>query len=93
MGAAVLIGAVFIVLFYVAKKTIFQGQGQAIFNGFLMLIASFMLTFLAFAMLKVKGYEEKWRLKLEAAAEMVSLPRQPCWCSRLICSRAACWGA
>ena len=36
-----------------------------------MLIASFMLTFLAFAMLKVKGYEEKWRLKLEAAAVKV----------------------
>jgi high-affinity Fe2+/Pb2+ permease len=71
VALAIVVGAVFIVLFYVAKKTIFRGPGQAIFEGFLMLIASFMLTFLAFAMLKVKGYEEKWRLKLEAATAAV----------------------
>lgn len=72
VGVAIVIGSVFIVLFFVAKRTIFEGAGQNIFYGFLMLLASFMLTFLAFAMLKVKGYEEKWRLKLEAATEVTS---------------------
>ena len=72
VGVAIVIGTVFIVLFFVAKRTIFAGPGQNIFYGFLMLLASFMLTFLAFAMLKVRGYEEKWRLKLEAATEVMS---------------------
>ena len=80
VGAAIVIGTVFIVLFYVAKRTIFAGPGQNIFNGFLMLLASFMLTFLALAMLKVRGYEEKWRLKLEAAAEVRALWVLPCFC-------------
>ena len=70
VGVAIVIGTVFILLFFVAKRTIFAGPGQSIFYGFLMLLASFMLTFLAFAMLKVRGYEEKWRLKLEAATEV-----------------------
>ena len=77
IGCAILVGTVFIVLFYVAKRTIFKGAGQAIFEGFLELIAAFMLTFLAFAMLKVKGYEEKWRLKLESAAvKVLRAPRR-----------------
>lgn len=72
VGLAVVIGVIFIVLFYVAQQTVFQGPGQAIFEGTLILIASFMLTFLAFAMLKIRGYEEKWQAKLEAsAAQMV----------------------
>ena len=35
IGCAIVVGTVFIVLFYVAKKTIFRGAGQAIFSGFL----------------------------------------------------------
>ena len=69
---AILIGIIFIVLFYVAQQTVFSGDGKNIFTGVLMLIASFMITFLAFAMLKIRGYEEKWQAKLEAsAAQMV----------------------
>ena len=69
---AILVGVVFICLYYVAQQTAFQGDGKNIFEGVLVLVASFMLTFLAFAMLKIKGYEEKWQAKLEAsAAQMV----------------------
>lgn len=71
---AILIGIIFIVLFYVAQQTVFSGDGKNIFTGVLMLIASFMITFLAFAMLKIRGYEEKWQAKLEASAsQMVCL--------------------
>ena len=71
---AILVGVVFICLYYVAQQTAFQGDGKSIFEGVLVLVASFMLTFLAFAMLKIRGYEEKWQAKLEAsAAQMVCL--------------------
>ena len=72
VALAIVIGIIFIVIFYVAQQTVFQGSGKNIFTGVLMLIASFMITFLAFAMLKIRGYEEKWQAKLEgAAAQMV----------------------
>lgn len=71
---AIVIGIIFIVLFYVAQQTVFQGDGKNIFTGILMLIASFMITFLAFAMLKIKGYEEKWQAKLEGAASQMVRP-------------------
>ena len=71
---AIVIGIIFIVLFYVAQQTVFKGDGKNIFTGVLMLIASFMITFLAFAMLKIKGYEEKWQAKLEGAASQMVCP-------------------
>ena len=71
---AILVGVVFICLYYVAQQTAFQGDGKNIFEGVLVLIASFMLTFLAFAMLKIKGYEEKWQAKLEASAAQMVCP-------------------
>ena len=74
VALAIVIGIVFIVIFYVAQQTVFSGDGKNIFTGVLMLIASFMITFLAFAMLKIRGYEEKWQAKLEgAASQMVCL--------------------
>ena len=77
MVLAILVGVVFICLYYVAQQTAFQGDGKNIFEGILVLVASFMLTFLAFAMLKIKGYEEKWQAKLEAsAAQMVCFSNQ-----------------
>ena len=80
---AIVIGVIFIVIFYVAQQTVFQGDGKNIFEGILLLIASFMITFLAFAMLKIKGYEEKWQAKLEASAtQMVSL--RPVLCYALL---------
>lgn len=75
VALAIVIGIIFIVIFYVAQQTVFQGSGKNIFTGVLMLIASFMITFLAFAMLKIRGYEEKWQAKLEGAA------------TQMVCSR------
>ncbi|CAK0737138.1 hypothetical protein CVIRNUC_000861 [Coccomyxa viridis] len=76
---AILVGVVFICLYYVAQQTAFQGDGKNIFEGILVLVASFMLTFLAFAMLKIKGYEEKWQAKLEASAAHMKGGRPSGW--------------
>ena len=42
-------------------------QGKAIFTGFVTLLASYLITLLAFAMLKFKNYEKKWEMKLAGA--------------------------
>lgn len=64
-----MIGIIFICLFYVAQQQVFKGSGRSIFEAFLMLIASALITLLAMMMLKYKGYEEKWRAKLENASQ------------------------
>ena len=45
----------------------FTLQGKAIFTGFVTLLASYLITLLAFAMLKFKNYEKKWEMKLAGA--------------------------
>jgi predicted transporter len=75
VGLAIVIAVIFVCLFYVAQQQVFKGNGRNIFEGFMMLIASYFITLLAFVMLKFKGYEQKWQAKLEKATAVVrSLP-------------------
>eukprot|EP00798_Chlamydomonas_sp_ICE-L_P024889 gene24889-10554_t len=66
---SIIISVVFIVIYYAAKDNIFQGRNQFIFNGSISLLAAFLISFLAFAMLRFLGWEEKWKRKLKEAAE------------------------
>ena len=61
-------GVIFIIIFYVAQNSVFSGNGKTIFEGILELIASYLITVLAFAMLKIRGYEAKWETKLQRQA-------------------------
>ncbi|KAK9810489.1 hypothetical protein WJX72_011512 [[Myrmecia] bisecta] len=65
---SILVGVICIIIFYVAKNRIFQGNGKMIFKGFINLVAAFLITLVAFAMLKFKNYEKKWEVKLGNAA-------------------------
>ena len=75
LGIAVCAAIVFICLFWVAKNNAFSGDGQLIFEGFMFLIASYLITIVAFAMLKFKNYEKKLEAKLTAAANVRPLPK------------------
>lgn len=76
IGIAILLGIAFIITFYVAAKSVFQGEGKMIFTGFIQLLAAFLITVLAFAMLKFMNYEQKWERKLyQAATEKVNICR------------------
>ena len=72
LATAIAIGAVIVALFYVAQTQLFVGIAREVFTGFMFLIASYLITVLAFAMLRFKGYEQKWEEKLTSAA--VNLP-------------------
>ena len=67
-GISLIIGIIFIIIFYVAQNAVFSGDGKVIFQGFLMLLASWLITILGFAMLKINGYEAKWESKLQRQA-------------------------
>ena len=70
LGIAIMAAIVFVCLFWVAQNEAFSGSGQTIFEGFMFLIASYLLTVVAFAMLKFKDYEKKLESKLLAAANV-----------------------
>ena len=78
LGIALAAAVVFICLFWVAKNKAFSGAGQTIFEGFMFLIASYLITIVAFAMLKFKNYEKKLEAKLMAAANVRPFAKQ--WC-------------
>ena len=67
-GIALIIGVVFIIVFYVARNSVFSGDGKVIFESALTLLASWLITLLGFAMLKIEGYEKKWENKLQRTA-------------------------
>ncbi len=67
-GLALIIGIVFIIVFYVAQNSVFSGNGETIFESALTLLASYLITLLGFAMLKIRGYEAKWESKLQRQA-------------------------
>lgn len=65
-------------------------QGKAIFTGFVTLLASYLITLLAFAMLKFKNYEKKWEMKLAGATATQVGPlcmssHQPCAPAMMVC--------
>ena len=58
-------------MYYKAQQNLFQGgSGQFIFKGVVAWIACLFITFLAFAMLRYKGWEEKWARKLGAVTKV-----------------------
>lgn len=67
-GIALIVGVIFIIIFYVAENSVFSGNGKTVFEGLLMLLASYLITVLGFAMLKIRGYEAKWENKLQRQA-------------------------
>lgn len=64
MAVAIFVGIIIIIVFYTASDSVFSGNGKLIFNSFLFLLASYLLTVMAFAMFKFKNYEKKWEMKL-----------------------------
>lgn len=79
---SVILGVIFIIVFYVTKNSVFSGAGKSIFKGYVNLLASFLIALLGFAMLRFMNYEKKWARKLKAAhlrSQQVSFPYVSQW--------------
>jgi high-affinity iron transporter len=82
ISLSILIGVIFIIVFYVTKNSVFAGKGKSIFKGYVNLLASFLIALLGFAMLRFMNYEKKWERKLKRAhRESVKV-----WLQRFLCS-------
>ncbi|GBF96952.1 plasma membrane iron permease [Raphidocelis subcapitata] len=66
---SIIFGGIFAGVYYAAKTMLFKGTAKAIFQGVISYIAVFLITYLAFAMLRFANIEEKYARKLEVAAK------------------------
>ena len=76
---SVLLGIVFVTVFYLTKSKVMTGASKAIFKGYINLVAVLLITMLSFAMLRFMNYEKKWADKLEAAAAKIDVGRANQW--------------
>lgn len=79
IAVSVLLGVVFVTVFYLTKSKVMTGASKAIFKGYINLIAVLLITMLSFAMLRFMNYEKKWAGKLEAAAAKIDVGRANQW--------------
>jgi high-affinity iron transporter len=79
IGVSVLLGVVFVAVFYATKSRVMAGPSKAIFKGYINLVAVLLITALAFAMLRFMNYERKWAAKLEDAAAKIDVGKANQW--------------
>eukprot|EP00243_Klebsormidium_subtile_P005507 TRINITY_DN2217_c0_g2_i1.p1 TRINITY_DN2217_c0_g2~~TRINITY_DN2217_c0_g2_i1.p1 ORF type:complete len:361 (+),score=111.22 TRINITY_DN2217_c0_g2_i1:397-1479(+) len=65
---SIIFAVIFIVIYYTLDNKVFTGQGEQIFEGVVSVIASVMITILAFGMLKMMALQDKWNRKLKKSA-------------------------
>ncbi|CAB4398299.1 iron permease FTR1 [Rhizophagus irregularis] len=68
LGVSLLIGAIFIGIFYTIKRNLWE-ESEAAWEGSFCLIASIVITFMALSMLRVNQWRAKWENKLKEATE------------------------
>lgn len=65
---SIIFAVIFIIIYYTLDNEVFEGKGEQIFEGVISVIASVMITILAFGMLKMMALQDKWNRKLKKSA-------------------------
>lgn len=73
---SLVLGAIFIICFYVAKNAVYGGNGAEYFEGAISWFAALLITILAFAMLRFYNIEARFKYKLESAARKAAAKSQ-----------------
>jgi high-affinity iron transporter len=68
LAISLLIGIIFIIVFYTVAKNLWE-ENEAAWEGSFALIASVVITFMALSMARVQQWRKKWERKLEEATE------------------------
>jgi len=68
LGVSLLIGAIFIIVFYTIKRDLWE-DSEAIWEGIFSLIASVVITAMSLSMVRVQQWRSKWENKLKNATD------------------------
>mmetsp|Transcript_29782 Transcript_29782/g.50020 ORF Transcript_29782/g.50020 Transcript_29782/m.50020 type:complete len:881 (-) Transcript_29782:77-2719(-) len=71
VGSSIALGVIFISVYYITRDNLFSGDAEYFFEGAVSLVATVMITVLAFCMLRMWNMQKKWELKL--AKEMANI--------------------
>lgn len=66
VAISVVIGVIFVLVFYLANTKLMSAEASLIFKGCICWLAAILITVVAFAMLKFYNLERKWKRKLES---------------------------
>lgn len=88
LGISIILGTVFILVFYLANTKLLSGTASLIFKGCICWIAAFLITIVSFAMLKFYNLERKWKRKLTSAVERQNHARSYRWSMFLLAGSA-----
>eukprot|EP00889_Picochlorum_renovo_P005182 jgi/Picre1/32212/NNA_007558.t1 len=66
VAISVVIGIIFVLVFYLANTKLMSSEASLIFKGCICWLAAILITVVAFAMLKFYNLERKWKRKLES---------------------------
>ncbi|RIA89852.1 ferric iron permease FTR1-like protein [Glomus cerebriforme] len=68
LGTSLLIGVIFVIIFYTLEKNLWE-DSEAAWEGAFSLVASVVITIMSLSMLRVKHWKTKWEGKLQTATE------------------------
>jgi high-affinity iron transporter len=85
---SLILGVIFVLVFYLANTQLLDAKASAIFKGCICWVASLLITIVAFAMLKFYNLERKWRRKLENGASRSTTARSQRWSMFLLAGSA-----
>ena len=85
---SVILGVVFVLVFYLANTKLLDAKASNIFKGCISWVASLLITIVAFSMLKFYNLERKWRTKLEGGLSRSSHAKSQRWAMFLLAGSA-----
>jgi hypothetical protein len=88
---SILFAVAFIIVYYTLDKKVFTGKGEQIFEGVVSVVASVMITILAFGMLKMMALQDKWNRKLKKSALEVRMQLLFCHSFKFCAWSSRCW--
>lgn len=85
---SVILGVIFVLVFYLANTKLLDDKASSIFKGVICWVASLLITVVAFAMLKFYNLERKWRHKLEGGLSQSTHAKSQRWAMFLLAGSA-----
>lgn len=88
VAISVVIGVIFVLVFYLANTKLMSSEASLIFKGCICWLAAILITVVAFAMLKFYNLERKWKRKLESEFSRENASRNYKWSMFLLAGSA-----
>jgi high-affinity iron transporter len=88
LAVSIVLGVIFILVFYLADTKLLDAKASAIFKGCICWVAALLITIVSFSMLKFYNLERKWRNKLHDGMSRNAQAKSQRWSMFLLAGSA-----